>query len=159
VVPLPTEPVRSASILRAEGIHLGRTATSRADAIDQCGRALLEIGAVSEEYLPAMHEREASVSTYIGEGVAIPHGTDQARRYVRRTSLVVLQFPDGVDWGSGNQVKLCVGIAANGSEQVGILSSLAQVLMDAPSAEQLREAADADTVLRLLQTIDEENDT
>ncbi|MET0132247.1 MAG: PTS sugar transporter subunit IIA [Kibdelosporangium sp.] len=152
-------PTEQRAILTAEGVRLGRTATSKADAIDQCGQALLDIGAVQPDYLAAMHEREASVSTFIGEGVAIPHGTDQARAFVKRTSLVVLQFPEGVDWGSGNQATLCVGIAANGSEQVGILSALAQILMDGASAAQLREAADPETVIRLLQSIDEEKDT
>jgi mannitol/fructose-specific phosphotransferase system IIA component len=147
------------ALLTPAGIHLGLTATSKADAIDQCGRALLDIGSVGPEYLDAMHEREESVSTFIGEGVAIPHGTDQSRAYVRRTAIVVLQFPDGVDWGSGNVAKLCVGIAANGNEQVGILSSLAQVLMDSAKAAQLREAGDAETVIRLLQAIDEETQT
>jgi mannitol/fructose-specific phosphotransferase system IIA component len=144
------------SLLTPEGIRLGLPSTSKADAIEQCGRALLDAGAVSEEYIAAMHEREESVSTFIGEGVAIPHGTDKSRAYVRRTTIVVLQFPDGVDWGSGNVAKLCVGIAANGNEQVGILSALAQVLMDADKAAELREAGDADTVIRLLHTIDEE---
>lgn len=153
---LPTE---RATLLSAEGVHLGRTATGKADAIDQVGRALLDVGAVEVGYLAAMHEREASVTTYIGEGVAIPHGTDKSREYVLRTSLVVLQFPDGVDWGDGNTAKLCVGIAANGTEQVGILSSLAMILMDAEQAAQLREAGDADTVLRLLHSMDEEKDT
>ncbi|TCO55227.1 PTS system mannitol-specific IIA component/phosphocarrier protein FPr [Actinocrispum wychmicini] len=143
MVPLP------ADLLGVEGVQLGLTATDKADAIDQCGRALLAVGAVSVEYLAAMHEREASVSTFIGEGVAIPHGTDAARAFVLRTSIVVLQFPEGVDW-DGNQVTVCVGIAANGSEQVGILSALAQVLMDPAKAAELRSAADVDTVLTLL---------
>jgi mannitol/fructose-specific phosphotransferase system IIA component len=146
VVPLPTE---QAAILTAKGVRLGLTASGKSDAIDQCGRALLDVGAVEPDYLQAMHEREASVSTFIGEGVAIPHGTDKARQYVLRTSLVVLQFPEGVDWGSGNQVKLCVGI----------LSALAQILMTPGSAAELRSAADAETVIRLLQSIDEEKDT
>jgi mannitol/fructose-specific phosphotransferase system IIA component len=153
VVPLPTD---QTALLTPEGVHLGLTASGKADAIDQCGRALLDIGAVSVEYLEAMHEREASVPTFIGEGVAIPHGTDASRAFVRRTSIVVLQFPGGVDWGSGNEVKLCVGIAANGSEQVGILSSLAQILMDPAKAAELREAGDAGSVIRLLHSIDEE---
>jgi mannitol/fructose-specific phosphotransferase system IIA component len=148
---LPTE-----TLLTPEGVHLGLAASGKADAIDQCGRALLDIGAVSVEYLDAMHEREASVSTFIGEGVAIPHGTDASRAYVRRTSLVVLQFPEGVDWDSGNIAKLCVGIAANGSEQVGILSSLAMILMDPAKAAELRDAQDAETVIGLLKSIDEE---
>ncbi len=150
---LPTE---RTALLTPEGVRLGRTASGKADAIDQCGQALLDVGAVSAEYLPAMHEREASVSTFIGEGVAIPHGTDASRAFVKKTSLVVLQFPDGVDWDSGNVAKLCVGIAANGSEQVGILSSLAMILMDPAKAAELREAPDAETVIRLLQSIDEE---
>jgi mannitol/fructose-specific phosphotransferase system IIA component len=149
---LPTE-----TLLTPEGVHLGLTASGKADAIDQCGRALLDIGAVSEEYLAAMHEREASVSTFIGEGVAIPHGTDASRAYVIRTSIVVLQFPDGVDWGTSNIAKLCVGIAANGSEQVGILSALALILMDPAKAAELRDAQDPETVIRLLKSIDEEN--
>jgi mannitol/fructose-specific phosphotransferase system IIA component len=152
VGPLPGEH----ALLPEGAIRLGLTATGRDDAIDQCGRALLEIGAVGREYLDAMHEREESVSTYIGEGVAIPHGTDQSRQYVRRTSLVVLQFPGGVEWDSGNRVELCVGIAANGSEQVGILSSLAHVLMDADKAARLRAADDPQTVITLLQSMNEE---
>ncbi|MET0237690.1 MAG: PTS sugar transporter subunit IIA, partial [Kibdelosporangium sp.] len=147
------------TLLSAEGVHLGRSATGKADAIDQVGRALLDIGAVEVDYLAAMHEREASVSTFIGEGVAIPHGTDKSREHVLRSSLVVLQFPDGVDWGDGNHAQLCVGIAANGTEQVGILSSLAMILMDSEKAAQLRSAKDADTVLRLLHSMDEEKDT
>jgi mannitol/fructose-specific phosphotransferase system IIA component len=153
VVTLPTEH----ALLDVAGIKLGRTATSRSDAVDQVGRTLLEIGAVEAGYLPAMHERERLVSTCVGEGVAIPHGTDEARQHVRRTSLVVLQFPEGVDWG-GNDVRLCVGIAANGNEQVGILASLARVLVDAELAAQLREAKDAETVIRILQSTNEESD-
>lgn len=146
---MPTE------TLSAQAIRLGCTASSREDAIDQVGRVLLEIGAVSAEYLPAMHEREQSVSTFIGAAVAIPHGTDASREFVRRTSLAVLQFPEGVDWG-GHDVRMCVGIAANGSEQVGILSALAHVLLDDDKAAELRSAADAETVIRLLKTIGEE---
>lgn len=143
------------SILSPAGVRIGRTATSREDAIDQVGRMLLKLGAVEEEYLAAMHEREKSVSTFLGEGVAIPHGTDKARKYVKRTALAVLQFPAGVAWGP-NEVRLCVGIAARGSEQVGILSSLARILMDEEQARELTEAPDVDTILRLLNSMDEE---
>lgn len=145
------------SLLDATGVKLGRTATGMEDAIDQVGRTLVEIGAVEEAYVAAMHEREKSVSTFIGENVAIPHGTDEGRKHVLRTSLVVLQFPDGVDW-DGNDVRMCVGIAANGSEQVGILSSLAQVLMEPALAAELRGAADAETVIRILQSKNEESE-
>ena len=142
---MPTD----AGILGAESVVLGCAAADQADAITQVGRKLLELEAVQPEYLDAMHERERSVSTYLGEGVAIPHGTDASRKFVKRTALAILQFPDGVDW-DGNDVRLCVGIAARGSEQVGILPSLARILMDGEQVRQLREAPDAETILRLL---------
>jgi mannitol/fructose-specific phosphotransferase system IIA component len=148
---LPTD----ASILGAESVLLGCTARDRADAITQVGRKLLELGAVEPGYLDAMHERERSVSTYLGESVAIPHGTNASRRFVKRTALAILQFPDGVDW-DGEDARLCVGIAAKESEQVGILSSLARILLDGEQARQLREAPDAETILRLLNQINEE---
>ncbi|ASU85433.1 PTS sugar transporter subunit IIA [Nocardiopsis gilva YIM 90087] len=145
---MPTEPA-----LRAEAVRLGCTATGRDDAIDQCGALLLKTGAVEPAYLAAMHERESSVSTYIGEGVAIPHGTDAARALVKRTSLAVVQFPDGVDWG-GPTVHLAIGIAASGDEHMSVLSSLARVLSDPDRAERLRGAADTATVLDLLAPTD-----
>ncbi|MBB6173111.1 PTS system mannitol-specific IIA component/phosphocarrier protein FPr [Nocardiopsis mwathae] len=141
---MPTE-----SALRAEAVRLGCTAAGRDDAIDQCGALLREIGAVEPGYPAAMHEREASISTYIGEGVAIPHGTDAARPLVRRTALAVIQFPGGVDWG-GATVHVAIGIAASGDEHMGVLSSLARVLSDPERAARLRGAADTRTVLDLL---------
>jgi mannitol/fructose-specific phosphotransferase system IIA component len=123
----------------------------KADAIDQCGRVLVETGAVDEPYVAAMHEREASVPTYLGEGVAIPHGTAESRAYVHESAVVVLQFPDGVRWND-DLVRLCVGIAAGGEEQLAILSALARVLLDADRAAALRAAADEDTVRSILRS-------
>ncbi len=141
-----------ADVLPPGGIRLGLTATSREDAIWQCGAVLVELGVVQEDYPPTMLEREKSISTYIGEGVAIPHGTDAGRALVRRTTLCVLQFPDGLDWG-GDTVYVCVTIAANGDEHMGVLASLAQILSEPGQAEWLRTATTADSVLRLLTPI------
>ncbi|HEX4701369.1 MAG TPA: PTS sugar transporter subunit IIA [Pseudonocardiaceae bacterium] len=136
-------------VLTADAVRLGLRATDKWDAIGQCGRVLLAVGAVDEPYLPAMLARETAISTYIGAGVAIPHGTDPARAHVRRTALAFLQFPDGVDW-DGNRVTLCIAIAADGDEHVALLSSLATILLDADAADALRRASDVDTVLTLL---------
>lgn len=146
----------AAEVLSADGVRLGAHAVDKADAIGQCGGLLLALGAVDERYLPAMHERELSVSTYIGEEVAIPHGTDPARAFVKRTALAVIQFPDGVDWGDGNRVRMCVGIAADGDHHVKLLSALATALLTPGSAERLRTATEVATVLELLQADDEE---
>lgn len=141
--------------LGADAIRLGLAAVDKHDAVEQTGRVLVEIGAVDEAYVAAMHERERSVSTYIGEAVAIPHGTDPSRVHVRRTALSFLQFPEGVDW-DGKTATVCVGIASQGDEHVAVLSALAQILIDPQKAEALRTAATPDVVLALLRP---DNDT
>ena len=139
-----------AEVLSPEAIRLGLTATDKCDAIVQCGRLLVEIGAVTDEYVEAMCERENGVSTFVGRGVAMPHGTEAARQYVRRTALAVLQFPAGVDW-AGDSVTVCVAIAADGDKHVGLMSLLAQLLLDERRAGELRTAQDPRTVLDLLR--------
>jgi mannitol/fructose-specific phosphotransferase system IIA component len=142
----------SAPVLQAEGVRLGCVAADKWDAVRQSGAVLVELGAVEPAYAAAMLEREASVSTFIGEGVAIPHGTDASRALVRRTCLAVLAFPAGVDW-DGNDVRMCVAIAARGEEHVTVLSGLAQILMEPDQAEQLRNATDPDAVVALLAAL------
>jgi mannitol/fructose-specific phosphotransferase system IIA component len=142
------------AVLGREGIRLALTATDKWDAIRLSGALLAELGAVEDGYPEAMLERERSVSTFIGEGVAIPHGTDASRALVRRTTLGVLQFPDGVDW-DGKPVTICVAIAAKGDEHVTVLSSLAQILMDPDQARRLRESSSVDEVYELLSGIGE----
>ncbi|MFD3684462.1 PTS sugar transporter subunit IIA [Nocardiopsis sp. NPDC058631] len=135
--------------LTADAVRLGRAAADRAAAIDQCGALLVELGAVEPGYVTAMHEREASVPTFVGEGVAIPHGTDAGRALVKETALAVIQFPDGVDW-DGPTVYVAIGIAASGEEHLGVLSSLAGVLTDPEKAARLRSAATPADVIELL---------
>jgi mannitol/fructose-specific phosphotransferase system IIA component len=142
----------TSGVLPREGIRLGLTATDKWDAIRQCGAVLTELGAVEDGYPDAMLAREKSVSTFIGEGVAIPHGTDESRALVRRTTLGVLQFPGGVDW-DGQPVTICVAIAAKGDEHVTVLSALAQILMDPAQAERLRTSGSVEDVHDLLESI------
>jgi PTS system mannitol-specific IIA component len=142
-------------LLDRAAVRLDAAAVDRDDAIRQCGRALLGVGAVDSSYIEAMVERERSVPTYVGEGVAIPHGTLAGKEAVRHDAICVLRFPGGVDW-DGNHVVLCVGIAARGDGHVRLLSELAQILLDPERARALRETADVDEVIRLLQPATEE---
>jgi mannitol PTS system EIIA component len=142
------------SLLAESSIRLDSHATDRLDAVRQCGRALLEAGAVDESYIDAMLQREQSVSTFVGEGVAIPHGTLAGKEAVKQDALVVLRFPDGVDW-DGNDVRVCVGIAAAGGGHIALLSQLAEILLDPEKAEQLRSATDAQQVYDLLTPEDD----
>jgi mannitol/fructose-specific phosphotransferase system IIA component len=152
---LPVEPGRpppAAGVLVREAIRLAQHADDKWDALRQSGALLEELGAVDEGYAAAILEREGQISTYIGEGVSIPHGTDAARALVRRTTLGFIQYPDGVDW-DGETVYLCIPIAASGDEHVGVLSALAEILVEGDSAAALREATDVDAVLGLLTPV------
>jgi mannitol PTS system EIIA component len=144
------------SLLAEESIRLDAVASDRFDAVRQCGAALVAAGAVDESYVDAMIQRENTVSTFVGEGVAIPHGTLAGKESVKRDALVVLRFPDGVDW-DGNAVSVCVGIAAAGGGHIALLSQLAEILLDPDKAEQLRNATSAEQVYTLL-TPDEDDD-
>jgi PTS system mannitol-specific IIA component/phosphocarrier protein FPr len=145
---LPTDSSASPVLVR-EAIRLAQHADDKWDALRQSGALLEELGAVEDGYAAAILERESQISTYMGEGVAIPHGTDQSRTLVRRTALAFLQFPDGVDW-DGETVYLCIPIAASGDEHVAVLSALAEILVEGDSAAALRGATDVDDVLARL---------
>jgi mannitol/fructose-specific phosphotransferase system IIA component len=139
----------TASLLDGEAIRLGLRASDRFDAVAQAGRVLMDIGAVDPPYVDAMAERERSLSTYLGEGFALPHGTDASRAHVRRPAIAVLQFPDGVDWG-GHPVQVAIAVASASDEHVRILAQVAGVISDAERAAQLRAAGDPAEVLGLL---------
>lgn len=145
----------TASLLEPTAVHLGLRATDRFDAVTQAGRALLQIGAVDEPYLDAMLERERGLSTYLGEGFALPHGTDASRVNVRRPAIAVLQFPDGVEW-DGEQVHVAIAVASASDEHVRVLAALATVITDPDRAEQLRTATDPEVVMELLKPSQEE---
>jgi PTS system mannitol-specific IIC component len=147
-----------AGVLAAEAVRLGQRASDKLDALRQSGAALVDVGAVEPGYVDAMLAREEMVSTFMGEGVAIPHGTNEARSLVHRTALGFLQFPDGVDWGDGATVRVCIPIAAAGGEHMALLSALATVLVDAEKAEALRSASSADEVLEILASAADEDD-
>lgn len=141
-----------ASLLSASAIRLAEHAADRQEAIRRCGQILVDIGAVEPTYVEAMLEREQSISTYVGEGVAIPHATLAGKSAVKRDALAVVRFPAGVDWG-GERVVVCVAIAAIGDGHVEILSELAQILLDPGRARDLREADRAEDVLQLLAPV------
>jgi PTS system mannitol-specific IIA component len=140
---------QAVALLERRAVRLAERAADRDSAIRRCGEVLVELGAVTPAYIDSMLERERSVPTYLGEGVAIPHGTLASKDAVRRDALAVLKFPDGVDWG-GNPVTMCIAIAVRGDGHVGLLAELADVLLDPDRARALREVADPDEVLRIL---------
>jgi PTS system mannitol-specific IIA component len=142
-------------LLDVSAIDLDARVASKEDAVRACGDKLVEIGAVGPAYVEAMLEREQTISTYVGEGVAIPHGTLAGKDAVVRDALCYLRFADPVDWG-GEEVTVCVGIAAAGDGHVDVLAALAQVLMDPDQAAALRAARRPEDVLAALAPREEE---
>ena len=143
-------------LLAEASINLDASASGRDDAIRQAGAGLLAVGAINEAYIDAMIDRENSVSTFMGEGVAIPHGTLAAKDSVMSDALSLMRFPAGVDW-DGNDVRLAFGIAARGNGHIALLSQLATVLMDPEKAEALRAATTVEQVYALLESGDEDD--
>jgi mannitol PTS system EIICBA or EIICB component len=122
---------------------------AKEDAIRLCGQILVDVGAADPAYIDGMLAREQQISTYLGEGVAIPHGTNESRAYIARAALGFVQFPSGIDW-NGKTAYVLIPIASATDEHVSILASLAEVLMDSDSAERLRTTSSVDEVLTLL---------
>jgi PTS system mannitol-specific IIC component len=140
--------VAPSDILVPGSVILNGTATTRDAAIDEAGRLLLARGAVDEGYLAAMHEREESVSTYMGSYLAIPHGTNAAKDHIMKSAVSVIRYPEGIDW-NGKQVKFVVGVAGINNEHLHILSSIAKVFTDKAQVAQLEAATSVDEVLEL----------
>jgi PTS system mannitol-specific IIC component len=135
-------------ILVADSVILNGTATTRDGAIDEAGRLLLDRGAVDSGYIDAMHEREESVSTYMGSFLAIPHGTNAAKDHIMKSAVSVIRYPNGIDW-NGKEVKFVVGVAGINNEHLQILSSIAKVFTNKAQVAQLEAATTVDEVLEL----------
>lgn len=136
-------------LLSLEGIHLAATASSKVEAVALCGQKLISLGAVNPGYEAAMQEREQIFSSYMGNGVAIPHGTDASRSLVNFGQLVFVRFEEEVPWGD-ERVKIAIGIAAKEDEHGEILGNLADVLLDENALAELINTNEAEVVLRLL---------
>ena len=137
-----------AGILVAESVILNGNATTRDAAIDEAGQLLLDRGAVDSGYIDAMHEREESVSTYMGSFLAIPHGTNAAKDHIMKSAVSVIRYSNGIDW-NGKEVKFVVGVAGVNNEHLHILSSIAKVFTNKAQVAQLEAATTVDEVLAL----------
>lgn len=126
------------------------TAADKPDAIRQAGKLLVETGCVLPQYVDGMLAREQSMSTSLGNGVAIPHGIYENRDHILKTGICVLQLPQGVEWEDGETVYLVIGIAASGDEHVGVLSNLAEAVEDENCLNEMIHTTDPEVILRYL---------
>lgn len=136
--------------LTVQDIHPGQQAANKEEAIRQVAAALVSAGNVAEGYVAGMLAREQQTSTFLGNGIAIPHGTTDTRDQVLKTGVQVYQFPQGVTWGEGQTAYVAIGIAASSDEHLGLLRQLTHVLSDDAVAEQLKTATTAEELRVLL---------
>lgn len=136
--------------LSVQDIHPGEQAGNKEEAIRQIAAALAQAGNVAGGYVDGMLAREQQTSTFLGNGIAIPHGTTDTRDQVLKTGVQVFQFPQGVTWGEGQIAYVAIGIAASSDEHLGLLRQLTHVLSDDSVAEQLKSATTAEELRALL---------
>ncbi len=130
--------------LEVQAIHTGASATDKEDAIRQVAAALTQAGNVGEGYVAGMLAREQQTSTYLGNGIAIPHGTTDTRDLVLQTGVQVFQFPQGIAWGAEQTAYVVIGIAAKSDEHLALLRQLTHVLSDDSIAETIKTASAED---------------
>ena len=136
--------------INADCVKLGLPSVSKEEAIRAAGRLLVEQGCVDEAYIDAMLEREKLVTTYMGMGIAIPHGTTEQKARVKKSGIVMLQYPDGVDFGE-EKAQLVFGIAGVGDEHLDLLSNICTALEDEEVLNKLKTTNDVSYVLQCLE--------
>jgi PTS system mannitol-specific IIC component len=129
----------STEILPLSSIVLSGSASDQASAIEEAGALLVASGAVDAGYVGSMHDREKSVSTYMGNLLAIPHGTNEAKSMIQRSAISVVRYPEGIQW-NGNPVKFVIGIAGANNEHLELLSKIAEVFLDPDAIAKLEQA-------------------
>ncbi len=139
--------------MKESQIFLNLTATNKEQAIQFAGEKLVKLGFAKEDYIPAMFEREKQVSTYLGEGIAVPHGTIAAKESVLETGIVFCQYRDGVRFIDEDDgvAKLVIGIAARNDEHIQVITALTNALDDEEKMHTLMMTDDPKQVLNLLQ--------
>jgi PTS system mannitol-specific IIC component len=151
---VPEEPVVSAEpdaeteppVLQPENIQLHLSPLPRNEAIRRAGQILVDGGYVGPDYIDAMLEREKELSTYLGHGVAIPHGGGEAKKKIKHSGISILQFPEGIDF-EGKTAYLVMGIAGVGNQHLKIIAGLAKIIGDDKLMARLREVTDCEFVL------------
>lgn len=138
------------NILGMENIQLNVKSESKDKAIERVGKLLVANGYVKENYIEGMKAREEEVTTYMGNGVAIPHGMNEYKKQIMESGIVIAQYPNGVDFGSGNTAYVVIGIAGIGDEHIEILSKIALTIQYEENVEKLRNAKTPEEIMSII---------
>jgi PTS system mannitol-specific IIC component len=138
------------AVLKIGNIMTGLVPESKEEAIRRVGMLLRESGYVDASYIDAMIDRENLTTTYMGMGLAIPHGTSEAKTAVKKSGIAVLQYPEGVDFGD-EKAHLIIGIAGVGDTHLEILAKVSEALEDEEVLERLSKSAEASEIYETLK--------
>jgi mannitol PTS system EIIA component len=141
----------SQAIISKNKIKLNAKLSTKQEAITLAGQLLVEGQHVTQDYIDKMFEREELSTTYIGNGVAIPHGTSEAKAFIKSSGISVIQVPDGVDFGNGNTAYLIIGIAGVGDEHLDLLSNIAIVCSEEENVKKIVQARTEEEVIVTLE--------
>jgi len=138
--------------IEAENIHLDLKAKTKEEAILFAGNKLVEMGYAEAEYVDAMFEREKLVPTYLGESIAVPHGTVEAKDKVKKTGIVICQYPSGIQFTDDQEdvAKLVIGIAAKNDEHIQVITTITNALDEPKAIERLTSTKDVSEILSIL---------
>ena len=138
-------------VIAEENVRLNVTINSKEEAIRLAGELLVENGYVKRSYIDSMLEREALTTTYMGNFIAIPHGTDDSKKEVLESGISILQIPNGVDFGGGNVAKVVFGIAGVGDGHLEILSQIAILCAEVENVEKIVAAKSYEEIMQLFR--------
>lgn len=137
-------------ILNENNVLLNLPAESKFLAIERIGDLMVKNGYVQREYIEGMKARERSLTAYIGNGIAIPHGLPEYIKYINKSGIIVAQYPGGIDFGEGNTAYILIGIAGKGNEHIDILSNIAIVCQNEENVERLKNALSEKEIIEIL---------
>ncbi|CAH0121941.1 Mannitol-specific phosphotransferase enzyme IIA component [Paenibacillus sp. CECT 9249] len=137
------------TMLAKETIRLNVNVKDKYEAIRFAGQLLVDAGHVPAEYIDKMIEREEALSTYIGGGLAMPHGTNDSKAMIRSTGLAILVVPDGVEFGGDEPARLIIGLAAVGDDHLNILTNVAMLVSEEEDMERIMNASTEEELISI----------
>lgn len=144
-------------ILCSEGIQLNCVPCSKKEAIERAGRLLYSLGYVEKDYIESMFKREEEYDTYLGNGVAIPHGCMGSGKYIKDSGIVICQYKEPIDY-NGNRVFLVIGIAGKNNTHLELLGQIAVILSDMKNVEKICASDSEEEIMELIK-LDGQEDT
>ncbi|WP_114380610.1 PTS sugar transporter subunit IIA [Paenibacillus prosopidis] len=139
------------TILAKEKIKLNVKVKDKYEAIRLAGQLLVDAGHVPLEYIDKMIEREEDLSTYIGGGLAMPHGTNASKALIRSTGMAILTVPDGVDFGGDEPAQLIIGLAAVGDDHLNILTNVAMLVSEEEDMRRILNASSEEELISIFE--------